>query len=102
DASSTDIYTPSLHDALPICIEGDGPAFRRLAKGTGLVEGQIVGADAPGRPALGNAIPALRGGSPQIVRVVDHGDQYGTPLQMWRSEEHTSELQSRENIVCRL
>src|SRR5690606_41009377 len=24
------------------------------------------------------------------------------PLILWRSEEHTSELQSRENLVCRL
>src|SRR5690606_22441163 len=28
--------------------------------------------------------------------------QVGTPHQVYRSEEHTSELQSRENIVCRL
>src|SRR2546430_11542210 len=26
----------------------------------------------------------------------------GLPLQPWRSEEHTSELQSQSNLVCRL
>src|SRR5207302_5850170 len=36
-------------------------------------------------------------------RVVDQGDLPIRPLDRWRrSEEHTSELQSRENLVCRL
>src|SRR5690606_39840092 len=30
------------------------------------------------------------------------GDGYGHVLHFKRSEEHTSELQSRENLVCRL
>src|SRR5690606_39333468 len=29
-------------------------------------------------------------------------DTRSFPLPLWRSEEHTSELQSRENLVCRL
>src|SRR5690606_41291457 len=37
----------------------------------------------------------LIGGAPNVER--------GKPTQgIWRSEEHTSELQSRENLVCRL
>src|SRR5690606_41916823 len=40
--------------------------------------------------------PALHGGSA-------NGGNFGTPLSgRERSEEHTSELQSRENLVCRL
>src|SRR5690606_40452528 len=44
---------------------------------------------------------------PAHVPVVVTGDSEFTPLQalleQWgRSEEHTSELQSRENLVCRL
>src|SRR5690606_8775135 len=38
-------------------------------------------------------------GIPRALRVLDA--QGAGPLQRARSEEHTSELQSRENIVCR-
>src|SRR5436309_7596038 len=62
NTSTTEIYTLSLHDALPI-YGGAGPAPRRS------------GFDRF-RPGKGNGID--------------------------RSEEHTSELQSRENLVCRL
>src|SRR5437868_15278111 len=62
-----EIYTLSLHDALPIC--------RQAGEGAGL-EGE-----GRGRPRLGERRPRLRGG---------------------RSEEHTSELQSRFDLVCRL
>src|SRR5207302_9088221 len=70
---TTEIYTLSLHDALPISptpwLNGKHTIF-------GIVtEGQDV-ADAISRaPAIGDRP---------------------------RSEEHTSELQSRENLVCRL
>src|SRR3712207_8457133 len=30
------------------------------------------------------------------------GDLHGVPENTWRSEEHTSELQSRQYLVCRL
>src|SRR2546427_10550201 len=60
DTATTEIYTLSLHDALPICerrplahCRGRRPRHRRRARGV-------------------------------------------------RSEEHTSELQSQSNIVCRL
>src|SRR5436305_13300532 len=68
DPATTDIYTLSLHDALPIWLA------RR------------------GRPRAGR-VPAapswLRGGR---WRARADG----------RSEEHTSELQSRPHLVCRL
>src|SRR5256885_8302805 len=66
DTATTEIYTLSLHDALPICPNSCG---RRMAF-------QPI-------PAVPNA--ACRCGS--------------LPL---RSEEHTSELQSPCNLVCRL
>src|SRR5215475_15900203 len=64
DTATTEIYTLSLHDALPIC-----------------------------RPASSSAVSA--------------GRARATGACWWdraaaRSEEHTSELQSRENLVCRL
>src|SRR5438270_6608941 len=65
--ATTQIYTLSLHDALPIL-----PASARERAGGTL-----------GRPQ-----PFLRGrGREEMVA---------------RSEEHTSELQSQSNIVCRL
>src|SRR3990167_2585524 len=65
DTATPEIYTLSLHDALPIC--------RRSWNG------------GPGR----NCQPFLCG--------ADHG-RVGRA----RSEEHTPELQSQSNIVCRL
>src|ERR1041385_9517333 len=58
DTATTEIYTLSLHDALPI----SGRVFRR---------------------PFGPPCASGRGG-------------------FWRSEEHTSELQSRLHLVCRL
>src|SRR6266511_6333824 len=64
DTATTEIYTLSLHDALPI---------------------------SPGHGRAGWRAPGRRG----------PGGSAGTPPDP-RSEEHTSELQSRENLVCRL
>src|SRR5260221_7377542 len=69
DTATTEIYTLSLHDALPIC----QPAAHALDHAQG--DGQAQ-ARAFHRPARGPA----------------HG----------RSEEHTSELQSHSDLVCRL
>src|SRR5207249_5519171 len=79
---TTVIYTLSLHDALPIC------GGRRL-------EG-VVGTRAarPGAQLVEVAV-ARRGAT----------DRAGVPrcvLAEVRSEEHTSELQSRFDLVCRL
>src|SRR3990172_5622263 len=65
DPATTEIYTLSLHDALPICLYGprDRPRVCLVLRGR-----------APGS------------------RARDRG----------RSEEHTSELQSRLHLVCRL
>src|SRR5438067_11284109 len=66
DTATTEIYTLSLHDALPICYRAT-----------------LVGSRAPrarqlrSAPRTGGVLPA-------------------------RSEEHTSELQSRFDLVCRL
>src|SRR5256886_12580703 len=67
DTATTEIYTLSLHDALPISAHRRGA---RLACG-----------DREGRTREARA---RRGGRPP------------------RSEEHTSELQSQSNLVCRL
>src|SRR5256885_8313698 len=61
DTATTEIYTLSLHDALPICIVTNGP---------------MTGLTVSNSTLFGNRAP--------------------------RSEEHTSELQSPCNLVCRL
>src|SRR5690606_41942265 len=77
DTAATEIYTLSLHDALPI----SGTSSRsRCRAGTRAGE--------PSDPLLG----LLLGSRPRRRR----------GLGLLRSEEHTSELQSRENLVCRL
>src|SRR5690349_22531952 len=65
DTATTEIYTLSLHDALPICLPHAG------GKGTDV---ELV-----------------------VVRGLDGADKLYV-----RSEEHTSELQSRRDLVCRL
>src|SRR3712207_8990974 len=80
DTATTEIYTLSLHDALPIL---------RLAN--------LRGADLKGCD-LGGA--DLRGAN------LSDANLSGTVLAganlLPRSEEHTSELQSRQYLVCRL
>src|SRR2546430_12990018 len=77
DTATTEIYTLSLHDALPIYARLHGEVHHladlarvRLREGAA-EDGEILGVD-EGRPAVD------------------------------RSEEHTSELQSQSNLVCRL
>src|SRR2546427_7998150 len=67
DTATTEIYTLSLHDALPI-----SSACRRRATS-----------------------------SPRRVCCTPTAC-YRTPASPSRSEEHTSELQSQSNLVCRL
>src|SRR5690606_41893662 len=54
--------------------------------------------DGPSRPPLHKSLPGL---VPQgRIRSVWDFQESGL-IRWWRSEEHTSELQSRENLVCR-
>src|SRR2546430_4830723 len=75
DTATTEIYTLSLHDALPISLFG---AYRNPLTDDESVKGKIRGT------ANTNAFV------------------YGGKLYALRSEEHTSELQSQSNLVCRL
>src|SRR2546430_12082574 len=81
DTATTEIYTLSLHDALPIFVIDEGEA---APPGQPPDREQLLGLDH--RP----------GGIAGAVQ--DH--RPGTRAH--RSEEHTSELQSQSNLVCRL
>src|SRR2546422_10998474 len=77
DTATTEIYTLSLHDALPI---SDG------LEAAGCADDRIAAVKAVARhPFVAEREVVLHG-----IRRVD------------RSEEHTSELQSRLHLVCRL
>src|SRR2546427_9547646 len=82
DTATTEIYTLSLHDALPIY-----QPVQRLSIGGAeiLVDGEPAGLTLA---QLAAVKPTDNGGYRLDVSV--------------RSEEHTSELQSQSNLVCRL
>src|SRR3712207_8609704 len=85
DTATTEIYTLSLHDALPIwasdlsrvCSSGPATMWSRPSAG---------------RTAFDTARPHNSAGSSGSRMLRRPG----------RSEEHTSELQSRQYLVCRL
>src|SRR5206468_12529560 len=87
--STTDIYTLSLHDALPI-LELQA-RVRRLPRSVRREQLRHVGL----RAARPMGIVELAGLESHEVRRFDR--DIGL-----RSEEHTSELQSRSDLVCRL
>src|SRR5690349_22433951 len=84
DTATTEIYTLSLHDALPIL-----PVVSERARVEGALGGEGVAT------ASEHALDRGRAGLPRAD--VEHGVDGGH-----RSEEHTSELQSRRDLVCRL
>src|SRR5690606_40575208 len=84
DTATTHIYTLSLHDALPICFSLPFSALNNPV--THIITTKIQ----PTR----NAIHPKKGITFKKLNAI--------PVNIIRSEEHTSELQSRENLVCRL
>src|SRR5690606_41751307 len=81
--ATTDIYTLSLHDALPISDQGISRGRPRGDRGCHRPAGR--------RDGRGHHRQGQRRGRADVA-----------PALGARSEEHTSELQSRENLVCRL
>src|SRR2546430_9129822 len=72
DTATTEIYTLSLHDALPIY-----PHFAEVCESCNI---KFIGPPSRAMQAMGDKNAA----------------------RACRSEEHTSELQSQSNLVCRL
>src|SRR3712207_8990547 len=89
DTATTEIYTLSLHDALPISLgqRGHEPA-QGGAEGSGVVEADLHW----GAQRRGHHLSETRSKHPGN-NPCGHRS---------RSEEHTSELQSRQYLVCRL
>src|SRR5207249_5656308 len=95
-AATTEIYTLSLHDALPIYIGRAGSAVPYRGALTATRVHAFPVAAAPVHHALG-LVDAQR----QSSDAFPAGPDCRCP-RMVRSEEHTSELQSRFDLVCRL
>src|SRR3712207_7321180 len=84
DTATTEIYTLSLHDALPICCAAAFaacPTMRVMRRSRGSL-GRVVRVRLAGRDEWEDR---------------EWGSRWSS-----RSEEHTSELQSRQYLVCRL
>src|SRR5207253_9248423 len=100
DPTLTDFETLSLHDALPIWIFEE-EASRRFAHTCAERREQYDDQNHSGEHAHGssNAMPRHSAGTDLHIEQV-----LLTPLAHigYRSEEHTSELQSRGHLVCRL
>src|SRR5688572_25460046 len=75
--ATTEIYTLSLHDALPISVSETRVAARRL-----------------------DSLPRLRSVHRRLGNTRCAEERPASSRR--RSEEHTSELQSQSNLVCRL
>src|SRR5690606_41728693 len=90
DTATTALYTLSLHDALPIWSAALRPSRRRARPAVGRRR-RGRGSRCPWPGGRGAALP---GGHRRVGR-------HPAACSL-RSEEHTSELQSRENLVCRL
>src|SRR5256885_14252753 len=86
DTATTEIYTLSLHDALPICGHLEGRAR---------ISGECAGPPHVLAPGPGGGPTARSERNPRLR------ERQG-PRARTRSEEHTSELQAPCNLVCRL
>src|SRR5690606_41308069 len=92
DTRTTQFYPLSLHDALPIFIDvpelgyfgtdHPHPRGELLVKTTSMIPGYYK--------------------RPDVTAAMFDEDGFYRTGDIVRSEEHTSELQSRENLVCRL
>src|SRR5690606_42135505 len=89
--TTTEIYTLSLHDALPI--------FEDLHRGVRVHLADPAQHHQRGPHRRSDPAEAGEVDGPVRAQYVPEGRPAGLGA---RSEEHTSELQSRENLVCRL
>src|SRR2546430_16322208 len=85
DTATTEIYTLSLHDALPILRSWPHPSSTRS-----------ISVRYRPFPTISRSATRTTTSSRTSTSMI------ATFWTAWRSEEHTSELQSQSNLVCRL
>src|SRR2546430_11028380 len=89
DPATTEIYPLPLHDALPISstrARSSAAAIRSIASAREAP--RVMSLNSSGSSWIETVLPAS---TPDSIRIPSP-----------RSEEHTSELQSQSNLVCRL
>src|SRR5690606_41494623 len=97
---ATEIFTPSLHDALPICLFA-------VREDRVFVTGNVYTDEERLAEIIDDLVgtPVLLVDTQRIEREIEEiawVDEALVRTAFPRSEEHTSELQSREKLVCRL
>src|SRR3712207_8087620 len=95
ETATTEIYSLSLHDALPILgwtgdLEAFIPTAAYLYDTAGMLRSWLADLSVEQLEDLGGIVPLYVPWIPLL------------PFPVSRSEEHTSELQSRQYLVCRL
>src|SRR5690606_41627706 len=100
--ASTACYPLALHDALPICNCGSpiltDAGWLLITHGVGAMRKYSLGAALLDRD---NPAKVIGRTAEPVLTAVD-ADRSGYVPNVVRSEEHTSGLQSRDNIVCPL
>src|SRR5690606_42018344 len=91
DTATTETHTLSLHDALPIY-----KGSFTFAEGEATNHFHTIVAEKP------TDFDIVKTGDGSYILQVQADVKITHPEHSLRSEEHTSELQSRENLVCRL
>src|SRR5437773_946308 len=97
---TTALYTLSLHDALPICLRHRRAELPLEFPGRRSRRHDLVVAGHAGRLVLAHAVRDQVFLVAEVV--VQHAVRELGVLRDLRSEEHTSELQSHHDLVCRL
>src|SRR5205085_10941165 len=98
DPATTHTYTLSLHDALPISPRDKAVEFGRSRLRVTWDDLPNPSIDAPLALFYGAGTLYNRAGKEYLVK----GFPMSVRFDAERSEEHTSELQSQSNLVCRL
>src|SRR5207244_12396776 len=95
------LHTLSLHDALPIFAAS--AVAEEVASGRPLKALMAEHTEAVDRWAVFGVPTIIEGDEAVFVRIMERGnvDDLAQALDL-RSEEHTSELQSPDHLVCRL
>src|SRR5690606_40541402 len=96
------IHRPSLHDALPICDFYEGELAEKVVAFSKACDGALTLDDLRNfRPEWVEPIAKDYHGY-TLHEIPPNGQGIAALIALGiRSEEHTSELQSRENLVCR-
>src|SRR5690606_41839814 len=97
----TDILTLSLHDALPIWPSSCG-CRRQCADSHRLNQKRPSEKSGGLFSFVSRSTKKAAGCLRRLSSCIDVAENYPAKWIVLRSEEHTSELQSRENLVCRL